>query len=867
MDNGAFHPQPHSVSASLTPSTTGSVFHLTIQQVGEVCLFELSWGGGQRLCARIPYPEVIPQLYTEWQQAYLSFYKNALRGRVDSVGRLRPVVDWHARLVQAEAKLLYEFHRWLRHEALFEIRAKIAKAAAPSATPITTPPPNALHSSATALVVDVFLTADPIDLARLPWEAWETATEFATTGKIRIVRKPLNIRGNNHSSRHRRRNRQMRVLAILGDERGLDFAEEIRAMQSLSSVAEVHFVGWQPGKRADDLRSEIAAALEDTQGWDVLFFAGHSNEAELVGGELVLGPQISMYLNQLIKSLTIAKERGLQFAIFNSCRGLDLANSLINLGLSQVAVMREPIHNQVAQAFLLHFLRSLSDYQDAHDALLSACRFLKLEKQVTYPSAYLIPSLFRHPDAPVFRLERTHWADNIRQWLPKKWEALTLAALLLVSWPLNVQEFLLDRRIYAQTLYREWTQQVPQDATPPLLMVGIDEEFIKRNRISDPKPFDREYLAKIVDQLTAAQVPVIGVDYLLDRHQESKDPVLAQAVQRSVQQDNTWFIFASKENLRTRCFADIRPEIADPQWSLHGDLTVLGGLPLYMISSPRMKEQRLDKKCPKRLPLSYLLALSYWMQNEVEDRPPEMLPSNYLKNATTETQWLSHLKVTLTERTGKDYQTLFSGRAIRHPITNFAYFLGQWWLNPIIDYSIPPHQVYNLLPAWKLLEQPVSALSLPEEPFVALIGPWGYAEAGINQDNEDNFPVPWALEYWRAKAGTAASPIDMPEQMPGSEIHAYMTHHFLQHRFVVPIPDAWMILVFALVGKATALAVHRTPNHRMRWLLLLLAMTGLYGLISLQLYITGAILLPWSLPVMTLWIYVLFALLEKESYG
>ena len=51
--------------------------------------------------------------------------------------------------------------------------------------------------------------------------------------------------------------------------------------------------------------------------------------------------------------------------------------------------MREPIPNRVAQAFLFRFLKHLLAYEDTHDALRSACQFLKLETQ--YLSAICLP--------------------------------------------------------------------------------------------------------------------------------------------------------------------------------------------------------------------------------------------------------------------------------------------------------------------------------------------------------------------------------------------------------------------------------------------------------------------------------------------
>lgn len=819
-------------------NSTVSTFHLKIQQVEHVCLFELSWGKGQHLGVTIPYPETLTRLYQDWQQIYLNFYKKALRGRVENRGKLTsPPVDWHAKLVQAEAKLLSEFHRWLRHEQLYDLRATIAKATSEGLQNL----PQTQHS---CWRVDIFLCVSPLDLSRLPWEAWEIATEFAAPGKIRIVRTPTDIRRPTNSQFNRRR--KARILAILGDDTGLDFKADKEAVRSLSSVAEIKFVGWQPQQSAAELKTQIAEAIKDQRGWDVLFFAGHSNETTLTGGELAIAPNISLNLSEIEPALIQAQKQGLKFAVFNSCKGLSLAHALIDVGLSQVAVMREPIHNHVAQEFLLRFLRSLAEYHDAHDALLSACQFLKVEKHLTYPSAYLIPSLFRHPDAPPFRIEPYGWQQKLKRWLPRKTEAFALTLLLGLSWQLSVQGFLLDQRVFVQSVYRNLTHQQMQPQSPPVLMVSIDEESIKRAKISDPRPMDRSYLAKIVDQLAVWDVKVVGVDYLLDRYQSQNDPILANSLRQAVQQDGTWFIFVSKPNRSSEGWLEVLPEVASPTWSLQGDIRVLGRSPQYMtLIRPN-----------ERLPLAYWLALGYHLNFEYSgDPPPPQL------NAST--QWMSQLRAYLLDTTGLDYGKIFSNRSVLHPLTNGAYLLRQWWLQPIIDYSIPPEQVYQTLPAWQLLQSSASQEQLkPEHPFVVLIAPGGYGEAGVSTEGEDNYPLPRAMKYWRLQQ----TPPDRRREMPGGEAHAYMVHHWLNRRLVVPIPDIWLVLVAALLAKGTTLALAQVPAQRMRWILLLVSATGIYGLVSLQLYITGAILLPWVLPTVTFWTYISLAFVKRKYY-
>jgi len=262
-----------------------TTFQLKIQQVEKICLFELSWGKGQQLTARLPYPMMAVSLYEEWQRAYLSYYNKALRGRVAEIGSLTtPSLDWHGKLYQGEAKLLSEFHNWLRSAELYKIRVAIATAIREDDKEEIFPRD-----------VDIFLTCSSLELERLPWEAWEIVTEFALTPeKIRIARSPSNIRTSpnipNINGKPRKPRRKARILAVLGDDTGLNFQAEKDAMGSISRLAEIEFVGWQPEKNIIELKDEIKQALESDLGWDILFFAGHSNETSITGGEIAIAP-------------------------------------------------------------------------------------------------------------------------------------------------------------------------------------------------------------------------------------------------------------------------------------------------------------------------------------------------------------------------------------------------------------------------------------------------------------------------------------------------------------------------------------------------------------------------------------------------
>jgi hypothetical protein len=846
-----------------------SQFRLKVQKLDKVCLFELSWGQGQQLTAMLSYPPMLTERYQEWQRLYLSFYKTAqtllspsvntleknLRGRlVKSANLNEPPVDWHTKLIEAQVKLLTEFHRWLRSAELFEIRAAIARTSR-TATEAT---PHAVHHS-----VDVFLTCTPTELARFPWEAWEISADFAAAGTIRVVRTPANVYTESAQRGHSRRGRT-RILAIMGDDTGLNFQVDMDAVRSLSRIAEVKFVGWQPGQTADQVKTQISQAILDEQGWDVLFFAGHSNEMQAVGGELAIAPNISIPVCEIAPQLTTAINRGLQFAIFNSCSGLDIAESLIGIGFSQVAIMREPIHNRVAQEFLVQFLRNLAEYKDVNESLLATCQFLKLEKNLTYPSAYLIPSLFCHPGAELFRIKQSDWKRQLLKIVPTRLEAIALVTCLTLGLIPQVQDFLLDRRILVQSFYRHITGQIPDTKVPPVVLVQIDKASIQRDqRLENPTPISQSYLADLVERLSGLSARVIGFDYYLDRSDQDSD-ALRQSLKASVTQQNTWFVFGTLfDEADAGTFTPEAPGIAEPNWSMQS----------YMEAFPnRVMLPYPEEDCSQTCPFAYLLAFVRATNQDAVNRSRPQLDSS----RDLQAQLLSCVDKNLPrENTLTHLQQLHFT-----PIADWSYqVLGLTWLHPVIDFSIPPDQIYQRVAAWRVLEQPLEFPCMTQQ--IVIIASGGYEEAGgIIEGQVDYYDVPAAVQYWRnhlpsqnnaamfPNGNSANSPTYLPV-FTGGEIHSYSVHHLLNQRLVVPVPDVWMVGLAGLLGKSIVLRLKR--QQRLQWtrrrqiqsISGFATATILYSLISLQLYISAAILLPGLLPLSTFWVYILPTLRKK----
>ncbi len=194
--------------------------------------------------------------------------------------------------------------------------------------------------------VRIILETNDEWLRRLPWHQWDWFQDYP---KADIAFSQLEYRHVLPVSSESSRNK-LRVLAILGNSQGIDIDAEVQFLQGLQDV-ETNFL-------VNPSRQQFNAHLWDSQGWDILFFAGHS-QTEGQTGRLYINEDPtnnSITIKQLEEALKAAIEQGLKLAIFNSCDGLGLALSLERLNMPAVIVMQEAVPNQVAQAFFDFFL-------------------------------------------------------------------------------------------------------------------------------------------------------------------------------------------------------------------------------------------------------------------------------------------------------------------------------------------------------------------------------------------------------------------------------------------------------------------------------------------------------------------------------
>ncbi|MGB3296558.1 MAG: CHAT domain-containing protein [Phormidesmis sp.] len=242
--------------------------------------------------------------------------------------------------------------------------------------------------------IRVIFETDNALLLRLPWHCWDFFKDYPHA-EMALSRPEYKRLG---TIRPRPGRKQVRILAIVGDSpaqlhprSGIDIDPERRSLQALPD-AEVKFLV-APSRQAFNHH------LWDAAGWDLLFFAGHSQTESQTGRLYFNEGKIhnSLTIEQLEEALKIAIANGLQLAIFNSCDGVGLAQSLGKLQIPQVIFMREPVPNRVAQTFLQYFLAGFATERlPLYQAMRQARgRLQGLEDE--FPGASWLPVLCQNP--------------------------------------------------------------------------------------------------------------------------------------------------------------------------------------------------------------------------------------------------------------------------------------------------------------------------------------------------------------------------------------------------------------------------------------------------------------------------------------
>ncbi|MBD1935642.1 MULTISPECIES: CHAT domain-containing protein [Cyanophyceae] len=301
----------------------------------------------------------------QWQSAYRSIGKSS-RIKAKKIVYGGSLTEWRSDCENCAIELRSHLNNWLVSESFRPIREKCLQQLSPSEE------------------VRVLIRSSSVQLRKLPWHLWDLIEDYPlaeaalsapesqepTSSKTPTYRTPV------------------KILAILGNSTGINVQKDRQLLESLPDAVTTFLVEPQ--------RQDINDHLWN-QPWDILFFAGHS-KTEGDTGQIYINQTDSLTIAQLKYALRNAVAGGLQLAIFNSCDGLGLAFELEQLHIGQMIVMREPVPDEVAQAFLTDFLAAFATDKSFYLAEREAR--LKLQGlENNFPCASWLPVIFQNPAA------------------------------------------------------------------------------------------------------------------------------------------------------------------------------------------------------------------------------------------------------------------------------------------------------------------------------------------------------------------------------------------------------------------------------------------------------------------------------------
>jgi CHASE2 domain-containing sensor protein/class 3 adenylate cyclase len=312
---------------------------------------------------RLPANPRLPQLYHEWRSQYL---------QLGHLARLDPEPDQVTNIslredcVAASETLCLALNQWLDSPEFRPIYNKLLEQLSPE------------HS------IRILILTDSVQLQKLPWHLWTLLERYP---KAEVGFSPPMYEA---PAVPPSRSNGVNILAVLGDGTDLDTQAEQELLKGLPQANVKILV--EPSRR------EFQTQLWN-EPWNILFFAGHSNSSPTgTSGQLWLNATTPLAIADFKYALRQALEAGLQLAIFNSCDGLGLAKALSDLNMPQVIVMREPIPNEVARAFLQHFLGAFSQGRLFHLAVREARERLQVIES-EFPCATWLPVIIQNPAA------------------------------------------------------------------------------------------------------------------------------------------------------------------------------------------------------------------------------------------------------------------------------------------------------------------------------------------------------------------------------------------------------------------------------------------------------------------------------------
>jgi CHASE2 domain-containing sensor protein len=435
--------------------------------------------------ARLPPAPDIPEQYHLWQASYLGL---EISPRLEAKKVFISNYSYLESCDRQSKELLTSFNNWLNTEVFRPLKEKFLAKLNPNEE------------------IRILIQTENSQLQSLPWHL---VNWFKPYTKAEIAISSANYE--KKTFKHFKTSEQVRILAIIGNSQGINTQSDRNLLTELPNSSITLLI--------EPTRQEITEYLWQTEGWDLLFFAGHSNsDAQKQTGYIHLNQQDSLTTQELKYALTKAVEKGLKIAIFNSCDGLGLARQLADLNIPQILVMREPVPDKVAQEFLKYFLTAYARGESFYLAVKEARAKLQgLEDR--YPCASWLPLIVQNPGEipPTWQqlIQPQNQTSRQTATSPFKLSKVliisaisTLAVIgirtlgILQNWELQAFDYL--------------SQKLPaEESDRRILLIGADERDIGHDKYGYPLP-DR-VLAELIAKLQQHQPAAIGIDIFRDR--------------------------------------------------------------------------------------------------------------------------------------------------------------------------------------------------------------------------------------------------------------------------------------------------------------------------------------------------------------
>lgn len=364
-------------------------------------------------------PQLPPALIERWKNWWLAYYgqealrleladeneaheptsseivehEDLFRGEPRSVIRRRP-----DEIRNLRDSLIEEFNEWLESPSFARFRETLSNLAG--------------HLNSPVQITLEFRALSPksVILRRFPWQEWRIFRNYYRNSAIVFgltsIDNPKSIDKFPESAK-------IRILVVIGYGQDINPLEDFRILQRLErenpNLVEVVLLA------GSDLTLEnLRRHLSDSIGYHILVYAGHS-ETNLNGNIawLKLTESDRIEIRYFEFNVRRAIENGLKLVIFNSCDGLGLAKQILELGIAQCIVMRDPIPDSAAIRFIEEFFKNFAyESHSLHESVRLTCGALE-DLDMQFPGVKWLPLVFARSNA-----EPLTWqvlVDNLQQ--------------------------------------------------------------------------------------------------------------------------------------------------------------------------------------------------------------------------------------------------------------------------------------------------------------------------------------------------------------------------------------------------------------------------------------------------------------------